>query len=243
MPITDVNNQKQNRTGSMVRETLRTVFEKFRTTPPLPRSQGGVAYDCYKVEDPALAESLRAWQTENARAHAGIDPFLIRHFINPQLRVDDDGRITEVLHNNKFLHIPDGWLRRPATLWVFPASEAAKRDVEALPRLPSRQALHRQINWPTITYGGESDEERTLVDRCNDLVHVRILRDSVYVAVPCKTYLKVAFPAHAGRFSGWQPPHGLTPYPYEEVEDLYQTCRDLAAGRIWPPVRVPQTRP
>jgi hypothetical protein len=221
----------------MAGNKLRHFFKQSVRAGLLPQGWAGADYDCYRATEAALAGSLYAWCRNDAKARAIIAPFIRENFHEASFRVDEQGRLSEVFHNNKFLPLPQGWFYRPMTLWAEPVTKETKAQVSQLPPLPTRRSLHVQIGWAGAPLVYKTEKERTEIDRYNDLVQVKVLNGAVYVLVPQRQWLEKNFPERRNLYSCWRKPAGLELFSYEDMAALDRVHRDLATGKIWPPVK------
>lgn len=195
---------------------LKTIFSFFagNDRPKRPELPSRIQYVTYRVVREDVAAALYRWHHDFEAASREIAEFVEDRFgtsllriDRPMFKIDEDGRLHSVLFNG---FMPTGWSGIPNTHWMAPQSAEATAEVNALPRAPSRKALHDLVEWPILETGWFPQAEQGIVRRVNRLVRPWGDGDSVYIDLPHPDNF-AAFPRIAHMIAQWQKPAWLLP--------------------------------
>jgi hypothetical protein len=226
----------------MLPNPLTAIFAHLRRHDAIYDGPQRFVYDCHRVDNPDLAESLRDWAVRRLEGRKVVEDFIYDQFAQKNIpyRTDAQGRLSHVLYCGQFLTMPKGWVAdKGINHWMVPDGEDMNAKIDALPRLPTAEDLHALIGWPTIPVLNDSEEARCFATARNELVVPKLLAEQVFILTPAPDSIAhIPIEAEvAAAWGRWTPPRGLTPVPITEFRALEARYKDLKKGRILPFVR------
>lgn len=148
--------------------------------PELMPPRKRVHYVTFAVDDPELAQRIRAWRDQRDAAKAAINkyikdlhaPLLFGPWTTVRYQIDEKtGSLSKMAFSG---FVPAGWKAEPNSVdhWLVPG-HAARRDLSRLPAMPSPAALAALINWPVLPPGRTRDER----DFCLYFKHLPVIHE------------------------------------------------------------------
>lgn len=172
----------------------------------------------FKVTDPSIASRLRNWYDRRRQAEQEITDYLKTASMVlggevPNYKINDKGRVESINFCYAMGLTHEGWKGIPHTNWLVPDSDKVKKELAALPVMPSHKEVNRLIDWPEIEFNPAASHihirgYKKFAISGNRQLHVSASHGDMYVSVPYpEMYADV--PEFFERLKAWQPPSGL----------------------------------